>query len=93
MIENNDYDIAKIKIKITGRTSSRCAVLHWNIPNAVVNNNLQPEHKMRIFNFSLIIRLRLYFGILAADNKNIYFQIFCVYRLTFIDSTLRSINL
>jgi len=28
MIENNDYDIAKTKMKITGQTRPRCAVLH-----------------------------------------------------------------
>jgi len=48
---------------------------------------------MRIFNFSLIIRLRLYFSILAADNKNIYIQIFRFYRFPLTDSILHGINL
>jgi len=53
---------------------------------------------MRIFNFPFIIRFRLYYyGILAEDNKNIYFQIFRFYRFQLVypltDTILRGINL
>lgn len=98
MIENNDYDIAKNKNENNYSQAShepqmRSFILKYTkCPNAIVNNNLQPERKMRVFNLSF----RIYFGILAEDNKNIYFQIFCFYRFALVysltDSILRGIN-